>query len=92
MRFVQVSGLVLALSAACSAPAGPRAGAAAPQLALGPARERSAPLEPEREFVRQKFGGVRLSDQHGREHDVFEELVRGKLVLVNFVYTRCTGT
>jgi len=91
--FLGAAGFVLVSSSACSAPARQQAdapvGPRAADSALAP--DAHVPLEPEREFVRRKFGSAKLTDQHGHARDVFEELVRGKLVLVNFIYTECQG-
>ena len=93
VEFLGAAGLVLVCSTACSAPARQRADAAEAPSSAASAHGSAAkgPLEPEREFARRKFGGVQLTDQHGRARDVFEELVRGKVVLVNFIYTECQG-
>jgi protein SCO1/2 len=37
------------------------------------------------------FAGVKLTTQDGQEVDVYEDLVKGKIVLINFFYTTCDG-
>jgi protein SCO1/2 len=37
------------------------------------------------------FGDTVLLDQDGREHRFYTDLVRGKIVIMDFIYTRCVG-
>ncbi|PYQ62164.1 MAG: SCO family protein [Acidobacteria bacterium] len=37
------------------------------------------------------FGDTILLDQDGREHRFYTDLVRGKIVIMDFIYTRCVG-
>jgi protein SCO1/2 len=37
------------------------------------------------------FGDTVLLDQDGREHRFYTDLVRGRIVIMDFIYTRCVG-
>lgn len=37
------------------------------------------------------FGDTVLLDQDGREHRLYSDLLRGKIVIMDFIYTRCMG-
>src|SRR5260370_35912991 len=37
------------------------------------------------------FPKVTLQTQDGKEVDFYEDLIKGKIVLINFMYTRCDG-
>lgn len=41
---------------------------------------------------RARIPDVELIDQHGKRHRFYSDLVRGRLVLMNAMYTRCRGT
>jgi protein SCO1 len=49
-----------------------------------PAAEPSAAAE-------QYFGNTVLLDQDGHEHPFYSDLVRGRIVIMDFIYTRCVG-
>ncbi len=42
--------------------------------------------------VRANIPDVELVDQDGKRHRFFSELIEGKMVLLNAIYTNCTGT
>jgi protein SCO1/2 len=45
-----------------------------------------------REQIRQRyFPDVALFTQHGKKVRLYEDLVKDKIVVMNFMYTRCTG-
>lgn len=73
--------LVLVPLAACAASGG---GVSAPG--------RAAPLEGERGRNAELIGDAPLLDQAGRERRVFTELVQGRVVVFNFLFTRCSGS
>jgi protein SCO1 len=37
------------------------------------------------------FGDTVLMDQEGREHRLYSDLLQGKIVIMDFIYTRCVG-
>jgi len=41
--------------------------------------------------ARQYFGDTVLVDQTGREHRLYTDLLQGKIVILDFIYTRCVG-
>ncbi len=51
--------------------------------AIGPASE---------EIIKPQIPDLELVDQDGRTHRFFSDLVQGKIVLMNAVYTTCQGT
>ncbi len=58
-----------------------------------PAPQPVRPHESERAArLRSRFPDVTLVSQDGREHRFYDDLVRGRVVLVNFMYTSCRGT
>ncbi|MBI5364386.1 MAG: SCO family protein [Planctomycetes bacterium] len=75
---------VLLTLAACASSGGGRSVAAAPV-------ELPA-LEGERARTAELVGDAPLVDQTGRERRVFTELVRDRVVVISFVYTRCQGS
>lgn len=55
---------------------------AAPAAAQAPSLQAAA---------RDYFGDTVLLDQDGREHRFYTDLVHGKIVVMDFIYTRCVG-
>ena len=90
IAILTVLALVLSLGACAASPSSPTSA-----RSVGEASPATAPREPltgDRAFVAAKFGDVELVDQHGRRRAVFDELVRDKVVVIQFLYTRCTGS
>lgn len=56
-------------------------GAAAPSLAPSPGRSLAA----------RRFPNVSVQDQHGGSFRFYDDLIRDKIVMINFMYTRCEG-
>lgn len=48
------------------------------------------PPAPAREWGRDYFPNVVLQDQNGRQLRFYDDIVRGKVVAINFIYTACT--
>jgi protein SCO1/2 len=42
--------------------------------------------------LRRHFPNVVLTDQHGREHRFYDDLVKNRKVVINFMYTECSDT
>ncbi|MBK7875889.1 MAG: SCO family protein [Planctomycetes bacterium] len=83
------------LLAACAASGSDpltRGASATTELAVGTTDVHALPLQGERRRAAEKFGDAPLLDQAGRERRVFSELVRDRVVVVSFVYTRCQGS
>lgn len=84
-------GLLCALCALGALACGTADGGAAATSAAGddccapPGEASAGPLRPQ-------IPDVVLLDQDGRERRFYSDLVRGKLVLVNAIYTTCAGT
>ena len=60
-------------------------------------REIAAPcdyslLPPERAEIARRFHDIVLVDQDGRRVRLFDDLVKGRIVVINFMYASCTGT
>lgn len=56
---------------------------------------RAAPPQPASkpdEAPRARIPDVVLVDQHGKKHRFYTDLIKGRLVLMNAMYTRCRGT
>jgi len=85
-----VSPWTLVLLAAPSACAGGEECCA--PTAVAEMTEVTAEGAPEESPLRPRIPDVVLLDQDGRERRFYSDLVRGKLVLVNAIYTRCAGT
>lgn len=65
------------------APAAPQADASA-----GTATEQTAaPTTPAHKY----FGDVRLVDQNGREQRLYSDLLKGRTVVIDVMFTECTG-
>lgn len=56
----------------------------------------TADVEPPEVFGKRQsapdFPDVVLTDHNGKEVHFYEELVKGKIVFINFMYATCTGT
>jgi len=52
----------------------------------------SRPVEVVEAVNRPLIPDVVLTDQHGRTHRLYTDLLKGKLVLMNAIYTTCQGT
>ena len=53
---------------------------------------RASALDPQKKDPRAEyFPRVTLLTQDGTEVRFFEDLIKGKIVLINFMYTRCKG-
>ena len=58
-----------------------------------PAAAPAAPVDPTRaETMRRHFPNVPLQTHDGRSVHFYDDLVKGKKVLINFTFTSCTGT
>ena len=61
-----------------------------PAIPAGDARTTAAPGAAERDTkARDYFTDTKLIDQHGRERRFFSDVLHGKTVVINFVYTNC---
>ena len=43
-------------------------------------------------FTSTKIPNARIYDQHGKQLDFYNDLVKGKLVAINFIFTTCTAS
>jgi protein SCO1/2 len=62
------------------------AGDAVTKMKIGGAATRAA-----ESAAAKYFTSTELVDQHGRPHRVYEDLIRGRKVLINFAFTSCKG-
>ncbi len=53
-------------------------------------REAEAAVRAER--VADRFPNITLTDQNGNRFRFVDDLIRDRIVCVNFMYTRCTGS
>lgn len=60
---------------------------AAPAPAPAPVEQTAAPTTPAHKY----FGDVRLVDQNGREQRLYSDLLKGKTVVIDVMFTECTG-
>ena len=68
----------------------PLVGAVCAREALG--GENGPPLSPAREAIRARyFPNVVLTTQHGRKVRFYDDLIKDKIVVINLMYTKCTG-
>jgi len=81
------SSCVLFLSA-CGTAEGGAAQAEAGAACCAPKGEAAVEANP----LRPQIPDVVLLDQHGEKRHFYSDLVKGKLVLVNAIYTTCAGT
>lgn len=51
-----------------------------------------AGLSAERAGIARRFRGIVLRDEAGRRVNLFDDLVRDRVVVINFMYATCTGT
>lgn len=59
---------------------------------LLPARgQTSGPEVPAESPAHQYFGDTVLVDQAGSEHRLYADLLQGRIVIMDFIYTRCVG-
>lgn len=49
-------------------------------------------LSPERAEIARRFHDIVLTDEDGQRVRLFDDLVKGKIVVINFMYASCTGT
>lgn len=49
-------------------------------------------LSPERAELAQRFRDIVLTDQTGKRVRLFEDLVKGRVVVLNFMFVTCTGS
>jgi protein SCO1/2 len=87
-RLVRLAALAVTLAAACARrePARPAVGAGA-DLETGDPQTAEAVVA----GSPRRFPNPVLVDQDGRSVRFYDDLVRGKVVMVNFSYTQCTG-
>jgi protein SCO1 len=57
-----------------------------------PAARPAAPAMPRRERMRRHFPNVPLQTHDGRTVRFYDDLVKGKKVIINFTYSHCTNT
>ncbi|MEQ8766926.1 MAG: SCO family protein [Planctomycetota bacterium] len=77
-------GFVIGLLAACED------AVPGPEVAVEEEAAAAAPMREER--IETDIPDVELVDQHGRTHRFYSDLIQGKLVLMNAIYTSCAGT
>jgi len=80
--------ILAALGAAPAVSAALRAEEPAP----GPAPRRWAQVAPREQIRRRYFPDVPLLTHDGREVRFYDDLIKDKMVLINFMYATCTGT
>ncbi len=59
-------------------------------IVLAAAATLFTPPAPAQEWGRDYFPNVVLQDQNGRQLRFYDDIVRGKVVAINFIYTACT--
>jgi protein SCO1/2 len=67
-------------------------GAAALPAAQAPAPRPAAPMVSRRDRMRRHFPNVPLQTHDGRSVRFYDDLVKGRKVIINFTYTHCTNT
>jgi len=82
-------GMTPAAAAAMAAGAAETAPPAGP--APGPTPRRWAQIPPREQIRRRYFPDLPLLDQTGRTVRLYDDLVKDKIVLINFMYATCTG-
>lgn len=45
-----------------------------------------------RERFRNRVPEIELVDHHGERHELYEDLLRDRTVVIHFMFTTCTGT
>jgi protein SCO1 len=60
-------------------------------LSLLAAAHAQAPSEERSAASQRYFGDTVMVDQDGHEHRLYTDLLRGKIVIMDFIYTRCVG-
>jgi cytochrome oxidase Cu insertion factor (SCO1/SenC/PrrC family) len=95
--------LAVALSLALAIPAGARQQppAAAPDPHAGhegmhhpvpvPVPAPAPQAAPEANAAQSYFGEIPLVDQDGKTHQLYSDLIEGKVVVIDFMFTSCTG-
>ena len=87
--------LLTALGMAPAAAAAMAAGAAETTAPAGPAAgqapKRWAQISPREQIRRRYFPDVQLLTQEGRPVRLYDDLVKDRIVLINFMYATCTG-
>lgn len=83
-----LASLSVLFAGACDTAEGGATSAETPKDCCAPQAEAAAEASP----LRPQIPDVVLLDQHGQERHFYSDLVKGKLVLVNAIYTTCAGT
>ena len=60
-------------------------------LAAAPSARAQAPPAGGESSALRYFGDTVLIDQDGREHRLYTDLLQGKIVIMDFIFTRCMG-
>jgi len=58
---------------------------------FGVARALAEPPKSEGSSRAGSFPDVLVQDQEGKTHRFYDDLIKGKIVVINFMYTQCDG-